>query len=404
MIVIVASIKIVDRRRHLTKKISQSFPDYTFSGLEAAARLYLCVGEENKQTTMAADKPLLSRVSTSNPDAISAIDRTVPEFPAATPIDEDNYFRLNKPPPYLSQISKDVADFINCNHLNKKKIVLVTSGGTTVPLENNTVRFIDNFSAGTRGATSAEYFLDNDKYSVIFLHREFSLLPYSRHFSHHTNTSLLDHLNFNEVGDKIEVDDLLQNELFKVLKKYQQIKKQNRLLLIPFTTVHQYLFTLKLIAQELSVIGSDALFYLAAAVSDFFLPNSRIPEHKIQSNTDQGGNGKLVVDLEPVPKFLRRLVDSWAPISMIVSFKLETDNNILIKKARNALERYNHQLVIGNLLQNRKKEVVFVTPEVEEWIKLSDNDVMNKTDIESLIIPKIIDMHLSWIENHESIN
>lgn len=30
------------------------------------------------------------------------------------------------------------------------------SGGTTVPLEQNTVRFIDNFSAGTRGSSSAE--------------------------------------------------------------------------------------------------------------------------------------------------------------------------------------------------------------------------------------------------------
>ena len=35
--------------------------------------------------------------------------------------------------------------------------MVITSGGTTVPLEKNTVRFIDNFSTGTRGATSAEY-------------------------------------------------------------------------------------------------------------------------------------------------------------------------------------------------------------------------------------------------------
>ena len=54
----------------------------------------------------------------------------------------------------------------------------MTSGGTTVPLERQTVRFIDNFSAGTRGATSAEYFLEAG-YAVIFLHRQFSLLPYS---------------------------------------------------------------------------------------------------------------------------------------------------------------------------------------------------------------------------------
>jgi len=31
------------------------------------------------------------------------------------------------------------------------------SGGTIVPLESRTVRYIDNFSVGTRGAASAEY-------------------------------------------------------------------------------------------------------------------------------------------------------------------------------------------------------------------------------------------------------
>ena len=33
-------------------------------------------------------------------------------------------------------------------------------GGTVVPLERRCVRFIDNFSAGTRGALSAEEFLE----------------------------------------------------------------------------------------------------------------------------------------------------------------------------------------------------------------------------------------------------
>lgn len=40
-----------------------------------------------------------------------------------------------------------------------RPIACVTSGGTTVPLERNCVRFIDNFSAGTRGAMSTEEFL-----------------------------------------------------------------------------------------------------------------------------------------------------------------------------------------------------------------------------------------------------
>ena len=59
------------------------------------------------------------------------------------------------------------------------KLVLITSGGTTIPLEKNTVRFLDNFSTGSRGASSAEYFLQKD-YLVVFLHRRSSLKPFSR--------------------------------------------------------------------------------------------------------------------------------------------------------------------------------------------------------------------------------
>ena len=48
-----------------------------------------------------------------------------------------------------------------------------------VPLERNTVRFLDNFSQGTRGAVSAEYFLRHG-YAVIFLYRQRTLLPFAR--------------------------------------------------------------------------------------------------------------------------------------------------------------------------------------------------------------------------------
>lgn len=37
-----------------------------------------------------------------------------------------------------------------------KRVVCVTSGGTTVPLEQRCVRYIDNFSSGFRGAASTE--------------------------------------------------------------------------------------------------------------------------------------------------------------------------------------------------------------------------------------------------------
>ena len=58
-------------------------------------------------------------------------------------------------------------------------LAFVTSGGTSVPLEKNTVRSIENFSTGLRGARSAEYFLRNG-FAVIFLYRDKSIKPFKR--------------------------------------------------------------------------------------------------------------------------------------------------------------------------------------------------------------------------------
>eukprot|EP00975_Prorocentrum_lima_P053508 11225172-Prorocentrum_lima.AAC.1 len=63
---------------------------------------------------------------------------------------------------------------------SERRVVLVTSGGTTVPLERNTVRFLDNFSTGARGAASAERFLALG-YACVFLHRRGSNTPFGRH-------------------------------------------------------------------------------------------------------------------------------------------------------------------------------------------------------------------------------
>lgn len=329
-------------------------------------------------------------IHTSQPEPQSAIDRTLEVFPVAHSPDEAHFFSSCPAPDYLPQLAEQVEAFVAFHRqTTKKRVVLVTSGGTTVPLENNTVRFIDNFSAGTRGATSAEHFLQHG-YAVIFLHREFSLLPYSRHYSHTTNC-FLDYLA--ERDGRVEIGPAFADDMLGVLRHYTEAKTSNSLLLLPFTTVTQYLYSLRLVAECMLLLHSDALFYLAAAVLDFFLPSQHMPQHKIQLRETDGQGGKLVVQLEPVPKFLSRLVDQWAPRAMIVSFKLETDLSILLSKANSALTRYQHQLVIGNLLQTRKHEVVFVKPDAEpEWVRLQDN----KSEIEHMIVPKVIAAHSEW--------
>ncbi|KAL9095817.1 MAG: hypothetical protein Q9165_001814 [Trypethelium subeluteriae] len=298
---------------------------------------------------------------------------------------ENVYFTTNPPPAELEAYCAQARAFIDSHARRDRKVALVTSGGTTVPLENQTVRFIDNFSAGTRGATSAEYLLQAG-YAVIFLHRRFSLLPYSRHYSHSTNC-FLDYLKEDNHG-RVMVDEEFQSEMVQVLRQYTKAKENNLLLLLPFVTINEYLWDLREIAKLMQSLGCKALFYLAAAVSDFFVPRDRMVEHKIQSSeefaqsavTNGEGSKKpaahtegksLIIDLDPVPKFLKQLVDFWSPEAIIVSFKLETDPTILTQKAKHALNKYSHHLVIGNLLSTRKWEVVFVSDsDGVKWIRV----------------------------------
>lgn len=351
-----------------------------------------------------------------------------------------DYFENNPPPKSLHNHTTLAKAFIGHHSTLARRVVLITSGGTTVPLENQTVRFIDNFSAGTRGATSAEYFLEAG-YAVIFLHRQFSLLPYSRHYSHSTNC-FLDFLTEGQNGEVLAKQEY-QEKMLDVLRKYTTSKASNTLLLLPFITISEYLWELKEIALLMRPLGSSGLFYLAAAVSDFFVPRERLAEHKIQSGelppsqAEKDGEEKsnpnsvpvgkkLVIDLDPVPKFLKSLVEGWAPEGMIVSFKLETDPSLLVSKAQAALRRYAHHLVIGNLLSTRKWEVVFIAPNLEEhWIRVpmhrrvksisagaaslsllslsgsmgfsQEESGQEETEIESLIVPEVARMHGEFI-------
>lgn len=151
-----------------------------------------------------------------------------------------------------------------------QNIVLITSGGTIAPLEHNTVRFVDNFSAGSRGSSSAEYFLENG-YAVIFMFRAKSLEPFTRHFS---GQQFLDMLDINENGENssISVRPDSVDVLLPILQKYKQAQETNRLLYVNFTSVSDYLWLLRAACECLAPFEKRAVLYLAAAVSDFYVP------------------------------------------------------------------------------------------------------------------------------------
>ncbi|WVN85938.1 uncharacterized protein L203_101095 [Cryptococcus depauperatus CBS 7841] len=347
----------------------------------------------------------------------------------------ESYFQTQRKPPGVEEKTERVRRFIQkWQAVDGKKVVLVTSGGTTVPLESNTVRFLDNFSAGTRGATSAEYFLSQG-YAVIFMHRIHSLRPFSRHYSHSLNP-FLDLLsivpNPGSAGSSIVVDPQHTTELLVILEAYHKAQAQGTLLSIEFQTVNDYLWLLKCVTGLMAPLGRKALFYLAAAVSDFFLPDDKVAEHKIQS-----GKGTLSLEMDQVPKVLRPLVEQWTPEAYVVSFKLETDPTLLIPKSRAALSQYGHQLVIGNDLHRRKYEVVFVeravpshapslsesahghgdsiltatSPGLEEeyqetWLRLDDikqgaTEKDGEVEIEEFIVEELVNRHQKWIDSKQ---
>ena len=269
-------------------------------------------------------------------------------------------------------------------------LVLVTSGGTTVPLEFNTVRFIDNFSTGHRGAASTEYFLGRNC-SVILLTRASSQKPFFRHF----NSKMVDEaFQYKNSGDLVVCDDTESGKKFKSI--YDDYHKSSvNLLRIEFETCSDYLWYLRGISSMLNNYGNKIIYYMAAAVSDYYLPHEAMSEHKIQS-----GESVLDIKLHPVPKMLGRLCNEWAQDAFVVTFKLETDDSILTSKAEKSLKKYNQNIVIGNTLSHRRSQVVF-------YKLLNDGELQNlpfnissdSVELEELIVHKLLSEYQGWLSS-----
>lgn len=276
---------------------------------------------------------------------------------------------------------------------------MITSGGTTVPLEEKTVRFIDNFSIGTRGSASAEYFID-ESYAVIFLYRKRSLQPYERKLN---NVNVFDLLKYSDKNDHehslFEIDQELNQKLkFKqIFDDYSRAKSENLLLKIDFISLFDYFALLEYTCKALNCLSNRAIIYLAAAVSDFYLPKSEMSTHKIQSNNCDG----LHLDLKNVPKLIGKLKSEWCPKAYVVSFKLETDPALLNFKSKQALERYMHECVVGNILEDRKDTVVVIQSNGQsDTINLKEriNETKNN-EIEEILIKHLSDLHQKFIQN-----
>mmetsp|Transcript_35925 Transcript_35925/g.55170 ORF Transcript_35925/g.55170 Transcript_35925/m.55170 type:complete len:261 (-) Transcript_35925:1086-1868(-) len=63
------------------------------------------------------------------------------------------------------------------------------------------------------------------------------------------------------------------------------------------------------------------------------------------------------LQLHPVPKMLGKIKEAWNPKTTLISFKLETDDALLEKKAKGAIQKYGVDMVVANILNKRRREV-----------------------------------------------
>lgn len=314
-----------------------------------------------------------------------------------------------------------------------RRVACITSGGTTVPLERNTVRFLDNFATGNRGAAMVEQLLDHG-YAVVFVHRAHSAFPFARRL-------LPPALPTQEFLRLCATED---GRLKMARAAAAHAASEAQLLALPFTTLHEYLELLREVSLALGSVGSRAMLCLAAAVSDFHVPDAELSEHKIQSGgssgsgdrkecaaqqssasgsegASSGGGDKgagLTLRLHPTPKMLGAIKlgeRAWAAQAFVVSFKLETNRAILLAKASAALAKYGVDVVCANLLQSYKREVHLVTAtasradisteavrgdEVDDVraegvrsLRLSLDDAPAGADIEAQLVAELVKMH-----------
>jgi phosphopantothenate-cysteine ligase len=79
----------------------------------------------------------------------------------------------------------------------------------------------------------------------------------------------------------ITVTPSKRQDLLEVLSAYKHVQASGTLHTLTFVTVNDYLWLLRAVSQELSVLGRSGMYYLAAAVSDFFLPRRRLVRDRL---------------------------------------------------------------------------------------------------------------------------
>lgn len=170
---------------------------------------------------------------------------SVEEFISSSPVD-------------VSGVQAALAAWLDAGPPSDAPIVVVTSGGTTVPLERQCVRFIDNFSKGTRGAKSTEFFLQACRlrhtcvvsqhtyltqlgYRVVLLTRSGSQQPYDDVAGEDNVAFTLARVFDAATGTLTLREGATRQRVTSTVAAVQAVQQRAGLLTLRFTTVFEYI-------------------------------------------------------------------------------------------------------------------------------------------------------------------
>ena len=124
------------------------------------------------------------------------------------------------------------------------------------------------------------FILCESGYKVIFLYRAGSVFPFTTGIrsglSNYIDDKMLSNLDDKKQGIHINVNNMSNSRIKSELRCYNHSIKNNYLYSISFETIDEYLFLLQIISLEINYLKERVCFYLAAAVSDFYVPKEEV--------------------------------------------------------------------------------------------------------------------------------
>ncbi|CAH0490673.1 unnamed protein product [Peronospora farinosa] len=342
----------------------------------------------------------------------------VKEFFDKTPVD---------PHWKLSAIQKETEQFITTQVADRRGIALITSGATIVPLDPENDTFVDAAPQvqEQQGPACAEYLLQLG-YAVIFVHREDSLRPFTRHFQKYIQDgAFMDMFRLEDIGLVLSGVDIPQQLQFqKIVKLYTECS--TRVLHLSFTSVQQYLMLTRLAAKAMEVVKDRGIVVLAATLMDFYVPmdpsatateslddtdgtsasssvSSSSSKHskikhikKFAKNVAKKKSEEFSVNFVRVPNIIRNIRKDWCPKAFLVTCKHQLASGEAIEAAHGDLEKWGVDVIAG---YHHSREILLITEQEEAIVTCPDDE-----DINDAFASAIVDMHRSFRRKREILS